>query len=75
MQENTKRQLKIAAQYYFSCKRIIPHLYQDSKPEQQWKIFGGLALIALLEYLLVTYFAISLPEIIEIIINFISENL
>ena len=75
MQEATKQQLKTAANYYFNCKRALPYLYVDVKPEQQWKMLASLVLIALLEYLAFTYFAISLPEVIEIIITFISENL
>lgn len=75
MQANTKQQLKTAANYYFNCRRALPYLYAELTPAQQWKAFAGLALLALLEYVAFTYFAISLPEVIEIIITFISENM
>jgi hypothetical protein len=65
------RQIKSAADYYFEFKSAFAkYTFEDGV-----KVFASMAIIALTDYILITYFAADLSVLAEELINFIVENL
>ena len=71
MQSVNMQQLKSAADYYFEYRSA----FSKYSMEDSIKLFVTMTLVALTDYLLMTYFAVDLSMLAEGLINFIVENL